>query len=77
LDRREGGKVMARPNGYVSETLKKDAIAYLFESGFLNEMTSDKKFYTTVLLAQVANDMNIELVGLDLEHGGIKDDSSV
>ena len=64
---------MARPNGYVSKSLKEEAIAYLFESGFLNEMTLDKKFYTTVLLAEVANEMNIELEGLDLEHGGIKD----
>jgi len=37
------------------------AIEYLFEQGFVDEMTSDKKYYTTILLKKVANDYNISL----------------
>jgi len=42
-----------------------DAIEYLWEEGFVEEMTSDKKYYTTILLKKVANDYNIELRGID------------
>ena len=38
-----------------------DAIDYLFVDGFVEEMTSDKKYYTTILLKKVANDYNIKL----------------
>ena len=37
------------------------AIEYLFEQGFVDEMTPDKKYYTTILLKKVANDYNINL----------------
>ena len=38
-----------------------DAIDYLFVEGFVDEMTSDKKYYTTILLKKVANDYNLIL----------------
>ena len=39
-----------------------DAIEYLFTEGFVDEMTSDKKHYTTILLKKVANNYGIKLV---------------
>ena len=39
-----------------------DAIEYLFSEGFVDEMTSDKRYYTTILMKKVANDYKIELV---------------
>jgi hypothetical protein len=41
-----------------------DAIEYLHVMGMVDEMTSDKKYYTEVLLKRVANIYNINL-GLD------------
>ena len=41
-----------------------DAIDYLFVNDFVGEMTSDKKFYVTILLKKVANSYNIKLKGL-------------
>ena len=38
-----------------------DAIEYLWEEGFVDEMTSDKKYYTTILLKKVANIYKIKL----------------
>ena len=38
-----------------------EAIRYLFVNGFVDEMTTDKKHYTTILLKKVANDYNIKL----------------
>ena len=38
-----------------------DAIEYLWEEGFVQEMTTDKKYYTTILLKKVANIYNIKL----------------
>ena len=40
------------------------AINYLFGNGFIDEMTRDKKYYTTILLKKVANDYNIKLEGI-------------
>lgn len=39
-----------------------DAIDYLHREGFVEEMTTDKKFYTEILLKKVANDYNIKLL---------------
>ena len=39
-----------------------DAIDYLFKEGFVDEMTSDKKHYTTILLKKVANVYNMNLI---------------
>jgi len=44
-----------------------DAIEFLFTQGYTLEMTSDKKYYTEILLKKVANDYNIELRGIDDE----------
>ncbi len=44
-----------------------DAIEYLFTMGYTLEMTSDKKYYTEILLKKVANDYNVELKGIDDE----------
>tara|TARA_R100001086_G_C11794671_1_gene247227 strand:+ start:491 stop:967 length:477 start_codon:yes stop_codon:yes gene_type:complete len=39
-----------------------DAIEYLFEQGFVDEMTTDKRYYTNILLNKVANVLGIKLV---------------
>ena len=39
-----------------------DAIEFLFTMGYTEEMTSDKRYYTEILLKKVANDYNIKLV---------------
>ena len=44
-----------------------DAIEYLWEEGFVQEMTTDKKYYTMILLKKVANFYNIKLEGDDKE----------
>tara|TARA_R100000329_G_scaffold50557_2_gene46610 strand:+ start:2453 stop:2617 length:165 start_codon:yes stop_codon:yes gene_type:complete len=38
-----------------------DAIKYLWGMGYTLEMTSDKKYYTEILLKKVANLYNIKL----------------
>ncbi len=38
-----------------------DAIDYLHVEGFVEEMTTDKKYYVKILLKKVANDYNIRL----------------
>ena len=42
-----------------------DAIEYLFVQGFVDEMTTDKKYYTNILLKKVANDYGIKLEDSD------------
>lgn len=39
-----------------------EAIDYLFVNGFVDEMTSDKKHYTTILLKKVAEIYNLKLI---------------
>ena len=39
-----------------------EAIEYLFVEGFVDEMTSDKKHYTTILIKKVADDLNLKLI---------------
>tara|TARA_B100000029_G_C17181500_1_gene817148 strand:+ start:377 stop:550 length:174 start_codon:yes stop_codon:yes gene_type:complete len=49
----------------INKVSKKDcleAIDYLFTKGYTQEMTSDKQYYTEILLKKVANDYNIKLV---------------
>ncbi len=38
-----------------------DAIEFLFTQGYTLEMTSDKKYYTEILLKKVANDYKLDL----------------
>jgi len=46
----------------VKEEEINQAIEYLFVGGFLNEMTSDKKYYTTALLKLAGNVRNEKLI---------------
>jgi hypothetical protein len=49
----------------INKVSKKDcleAIEYLFTMGYTEEMTSDKRYYTEILLKKVANDYNIKLL---------------
>ena len=39
-----------------------EAIDYLHTDGFVEEMTSDKKYYTEILLKKVANIYKIKLI---------------
>ena len=39
-----------------------EAIEYLFVQGFLDEMTSDKKHYTSILLKKVASVYKLNLI---------------
>ena len=45
----------------VSKSECMDAIDYLHTNGFVEEMTTDKKHYTEILLKKVANMYNIKL----------------
>ena len=38
-----------------------EAINYFFTEGFIEELTTDKKYYTRILLNKVASNYNIEL----------------
>ena len=38
-----------------------DAIDYFWSSGFIEELTTDKKYYLTILLKKLANTYNIKL----------------
>ena len=42
-----------------------DALEFLWTMGYTEEMTSDKKYYTEILLKKVANDYNIKLTEID------------
>ena len=42
-----------------------EAIQYFFEMGMVDELTSDKKHYTKILLNKVANDYRLQLVWED------------
>ena len=53
---------MAKQLNKVSKDECLKAIDYLFTSGFTMEMTSDKRYFTEILLKKVANDYNIELI---------------
>ena len=61
-------KIKELQNSQINKVSKKDchdAIEYLFVNGFVDEMTTDKKHYTTILLKKVANDLNIKLEGVE------------
>lgn len=38
-----------------------DALQYFFGEGFIEEMTSDKQYYATILARKVAEELNISL----------------
>tara|TARA_R100001443_G_scaffold17258_3_gene27731 strand:+ start:1157 stop:1321 length:165 start_codon:yes stop_codon:yes gene_type:complete len=49
-------------NNKVTKSDCMEAIDYLFVNGFVDEMTSDKKHYTTILLKKVAEIYNVNLM---------------
>ena len=53
---------MAKQLNKVSKDECIDAIEYLFVEGFVGEMNSDKRHYTTILLKKVANDYKMKLI---------------
>tara|TARA_Y100001938_G_scaffold4721_1_gene5942 strand:+ start:1748 stop:1924 length:177 start_codon:yes stop_codon:yes gene_type:complete len=55
-------------NNKVTKSDCMEAIDYLFVNGFVDEMTSDKKHYTTILLKKVAEIYNVNLMWED-KHG--------
>ena len=52
---------MSKQINKVSKDNCLEAIEYLFVQGYTQEMTSDKRYYTEILLKKVANDYNIKL----------------
>ena len=53
---------MSKQINKVSKKECLQAIDYLFTMGYTQEMTSDKRYFTEILLKKVANDYNIKLV---------------
>lgn len=53
---------MAKQINKVSKKECLQAIDYLFTSGYTEEMTTDKRYFTEILLKKVANDYNIKLI---------------
>jgi len=52
---------MSKQINKVSKQQCLQAIEYLFVQGYTQEMTSDKRYFTEILLKKVANDYNIKL----------------
>tara|TARA_R100001082_G_scaffold88534_2_gene54949 strand:- start:172 stop:354 length:183 start_codon:yes stop_codon:yes gene_type:complete len=52
---------MSKQINKVSKKECLQAIEYLFVQGYSQEMTSDKRYFTEILLKKVANDYNIKL----------------
>jgi hypothetical protein len=46
-----------------------EAIEYLFSQAFVNDMNSDQRYYTKILLKKVANDYKIKLEEIDTLKG--------
>ena len=46
-----------------------DAIEYLFCQAYVNDMTSDQRYYTKILLKKVANDYRMKLEDIDILEG--------
>lgn len=53
---------MAKQLNKVSKYECMEAIDFLFTAGYTQEMTTDKRYYTEILLKKVANDYNIQLI---------------
>jgi len=61
-----GSRGLFKRNGekMINKVNKKDvieAMEYFFVEGFIDELTTDKKHYTKILLNKVANDYKIKL----------------
>ena len=53
--------IMSKQINKVSRKDCIEAIEFLFVQGYVDEMTSDKKYYVSKLLNKVANDYKIKL----------------
>ncbi len=53
---------MSKQINIVSKKECLQAIDYLFTNGYIEEMTTDKRYFTEILLKKVANDYNIKLI---------------
>jgi|TARA_B100001094_G_C17856219_1_gene635135 hypothetical protein len=53
---------MSKQINQVSKKECLQAIDYLFTNGYTEEMTTDKRYFTEILLKKVANDYNIKLI---------------
>jgi len=60
---------MSRQINKVSKDDCLDAIEYLFCQAFVNDMTSDQRYYTKILLKKVANNYNMKLEDIDTLEG--------
>tara|TARA_Y100001937_G_C6889638_1_gene228448 strand:- start:256 stop:441 length:186 start_codon:yes stop_codon:yes gene_type:complete len=60
---------MAKQLNKVSRDECKEAIDYLFVQASLNNMNSDERYYTKILLKKVANSYNIRLENIDELNG--------
>ena len=58
---------MSKQINKVSRVDCMEAIEFLFVQGYVDEMTSDKKYYVSKLLNKVANDYKIKLEWNTLE----------
>ena len=52
---------MTKQINKVSKSDCMEAIDYLFTAGYTQEMTTDKRYYTEILLKKVANSYKIKL----------------
>ena len=46
-----------------------EAIEYLFCQAYVNDMTSDQRYYTKILLKKVANNYNMKLEDINTLEG--------
>ena len=68
----------------INKVTKKDclkAIDYFWQSDYLSELTSDKRYFCKILLMKVANDYNIKLSNTtltdkEIEEALSKDDNT-
>jgi len=60
---------MSRQINKVSKDDCLEAIEYLFCQAFVNDMTSDQRYYTKILLKKVANNYNMKLEDIDTLEG--------
>tara|TARA_Y100001973_G_scaffold98310_1_gene155709 strand:- start:6817 stop:7002 length:186 start_codon:yes stop_codon:yes gene_type:complete len=60
---------MAKQLNKVTRNECKEAIDYLFVEASINNMNSDERHYTKILLKKVANDYQIKLKDIDNLNG--------
>lgn len=60
---------MSKQINKVSKNDCLEAIEYLFCQASVNDMTSDQRYYTKILLKKVANNYNMKLEDIDTLEG--------